>query len=138
MLRDLTSTISHSLTKVWLLDEPLSNLDAKLRVYMRAELRKLQKTLKISTIYVTHDQVEALSMADRIAVVNEGKVLQIGTPDELYTRPGKIFVATFIGNPPMNVIECVLRERERVCTSLNALVLGDLLKDIWARILRRD
>ncbi|MEM0044012.1 MAG: ABC transporter ATP-binding protein [Sulfolobales archaeon] len=98
--------------KVWLLDEPLSNLDAKLRVYMRAELRKLQKTLKISTIYVTHDQVEALSMADRIAVVNEGKVLQIGTPDELYTRPGKIFVATFIGNPPMNVIECVLRERE--------------------------
>ncbi|MEZ0289884.1 MAG: ABC transporter ATP-binding protein [Sulfolobales archaeon] len=96
--------------KVWLLDEPLSNLDAKLRVYMRAELRKLQRTLKITTIYVTHDQVEALSMADRIAVMNSGRIIQIGSPDDLYARPSDIFVASFIGSPPINTIECVVRE----------------------------
>ncbi|MEM4101382.1 MAG: ABC transporter ATP-binding protein [Desulfurococcaceae archaeon] len=96
--------------KVWLLDEPLSNLDAKLRVLMRGELRKLQKTLGITTIYVTHDQVEAMSMSDRIAVMNKGKVVQIGTPDELYHRPSDTFVATFIGSPPMNIINCQLEE----------------------------
>ncbi len=92
--------------KVWLLDEPLSNLDAKLRLMMRAELKRLQRELGITTIYVTHDQAEATSMADRIAVMNEGRVLQIGRPEELYLRPRNIFVATFIGSPPANVIEC--------------------------------
>jgi len=98
--------------KVWLLDEPLSNLDAKLRLYMRAELKKLHEELKITTIYVTHDQVEAMSMADRIAVMNKGKVLQIGTPDELYARPRDTFVATFIGVPPMNLIKCEIETKD--------------------------
>ncbi len=96
--------------RVWLLDEPLSNLDAKLRMQMRAELKKLQKSLGITTIYVTHDQVEAMSMADRIAVMNEGKILQVGTPDDLYYKPSNTFVATFIGAPPMNLLHCELRE----------------------------
>ncbi|MEM4953036.1 MAG: ABC transporter ATP-binding protein [Desulfurococcaceae archaeon] len=96
--------------KVWLLDEPLSNLDAKLRVLMRGELKKLQKTLGITTIYVTHDQVEAMSMSDRVAVMNKGKVLQVGSPDDLYNKPMDIFVATFIGSPPMNIISCVFEE----------------------------
>jgi multiple sugar transport system ATP-binding protein len=82
---------------VLLLDEPLSNLDAKLRLEMREELRNLQKRLGITTVYVTHDQLEALSMSDRIAVMNKGKVLQIGTPEELYMRPKSLFVAGFLG-----------------------------------------
>ncbi len=94
--------------KVWLLDEPLSNLDAKLRLTMRSELKRLQKTLKITAIYVTHDQVEAMSMADRVAVMNSGVILQVGSPTELYRRPKDVFVATFIGIPSMNIIECEL------------------------------
>ncbi len=99
--------------KVWLLDEPLSNLDAKLRLLMRAELKKLQRELGVTTIYVTHDQVEALSMADRIAVMDKGRVQQVGTPHELYYRPANTFVATFIGSPPMNLIECRLIELDK-------------------------
>jgi len=98
--------------KVWLLDEPLSNLDAKLRVLMRSELKRLQKQLGITTIYVTHDQVEAMGMADRIAVMNKGRVAQVGTPEELYSRPADIFVATFIGSPPMNLIQCTIVEKQ--------------------------
>ncbi|BAN89496.1 ABC transporter ATP-binding protein [Aeropyrum camini] len=94
--------------KVWLMDEPLSNLDALLRLAMRAELKKLQKDLGITTVYVTHDQAEALSMADRIAVMNKGRVVQVGTPEEVYLRPKHVFVATFIGAPPMNLIECTI------------------------------
>ena len=90
---------------VLLLDEPLSNLDAKLRVLMRAELKRLQKELGITTIYVTHDQVEAMSMANRIAVMNAGKLQQYAKPEVLYNKPANIFVAGFIGNPPMNFIE---------------------------------
>ncbi len=90
---------------VLLLDEPLSNLDAKLRILMRAELKRLQKELKITTNYVTHDQVEALSMADRIAVMNAGQLQQYATPGELYHKPANIFVAGFIGSPPMNLID---------------------------------
>jgi multiple sugar transport system ATP-binding protein len=96
--------------KVWLLDEPLSNLDAKLRVLMRGELKKLQRALNITTIYVTHDQVEAMSMSDRVAVMNRGRVLQVDNPDNLYSRPQDVFVATFIGSPPMNMITCELVE----------------------------
>ncbi|RLE58654.1 MAG: sugar ABC transporter ATP-binding protein, partial [Thermoprotei archaeon] len=80
---------------VFLMDEPLSNLDAKLRVYMRAELKRLQRELGITTIYVTHDQAEAMTMADRIVVMNEGKIQQIGTPSELYYKPANLFVAGF-------------------------------------------
>jgi multiple sugar transport system ATP-binding protein len=88
----------------FLMDEPLSNLDAALRVQTRAEILKLQKRLATTTIYVTHDQVEAMTMGDRIAVMKKGVLQQIGTPEELYTRPANVFVATFIGSPSMNVV----------------------------------
>jgi multiple sugar transport system ATP-binding protein len=91
--------------KVFLLDEPLSNLDAKLRGAMRRELSLLHKRLKATMIYVTHDQVEALTLADRIVVMNEGYVQQVGTPIELYDHPANLFVASFLGNPPMNLIK---------------------------------
>jgi len=94
----------------FLMDEPLSNLDAKLRVYMRAELKKLQKELGITTIYVTHDQVEAMTMGDKIAILNEGVLQQTGTPDGIYFHPSNIFVAGFIGSPPMNFFNCNLIE----------------------------
>jgi multiple sugar transport system ATP-binding protein len=95
--------------KVFLFDEPLSNLDAKLRVAMRAEIKALHQRLKTTTIYVTHDQVEAMTMADKIVVLNDGRVEQIGTPLDLYDRPDNTFVAAFIGSPSMNMIEGVLR-----------------------------
>src|SRR5687767_2631507 len=91
--------------QVFLFDEPLSNLDAKLRVQMRTEIKELHQRLKTTTVFVTHDQVEAMTMADRIVVMNEGVVEQIGTPLELYDRPGNLFVATFIGSPGMNLIK---------------------------------
>jgi multiple sugar transport system ATP-binding protein len=88
----------------FLMDEPLSNLDAALRVQTRAEILKLQKRLETTTIYVTHDQVEAMTMGDRIAVMKKGVLQQIGTPEELYTQPANVFVATFIGSPSMSVV----------------------------------
>jgi multiple sugar transport system ATP-binding protein len=90
---------------VFLLDEPLSNLDAKLRTAARDELQQFQKRIGITTIYVTHDQVEAMGLGDRIAVLNEGKVRQIGMPQEVYDEPADTFVAAFLGSPPMNLIE---------------------------------
>jgi len=90
--------------KVFLFDEPLSNLDAKLRVAMRAEIKALHQRLKTTTVYVTHDQVEAMTMADRIVVMHDGRIEQIGTPLELYDRPGNLFVAQFIGSPAMNIV----------------------------------
>ncbi len=93
--------------KVFLFDEPLSNLDAKLRVAMRSEIKALHQRLKTTTVYVTHDQVEAMTMADRIAVMNEGRIEQLGAPLELYDRPVNLFVAQFIGSPAMNVFEGV-------------------------------
>jgi multiple sugar transport system ATP-binding protein len=95
--------------KVFLFDEPLSNLDAKLRVAMRAEIKALHQRLKTTTVYVTHDQVEAMTMADRIVVMQEGRIEQIGTPLELYDHPANLFVAQFIGSPAMNVVSGVLR-----------------------------
>ena len=91
--------------QVFLFDEPLSNLDAKLRVQMRTEIKALQRRLRTTTVYVTHDQVEAMSMADRIVVMNDGNVEQIGTPLEVYDDPANLFVAGFIGSPAMNFIE---------------------------------
>ncbi len=90
--------------KVFLMDEPLSNLDAKLRVQMRAELKHLQHELKVTTIYVTHDQIEALTLAHRVAVMNKGRIEQLGTPKEIYNDPRTLFVAGFIGSPPMNLL----------------------------------
>lgn len=89
---------------VFLFDEPLSNLDAKLRVQMRVEIRQLQKRLKTTSLYVTHDQLEALTMADRLVVLNGGKIEQIGTPMEVFHKPATVFVAGFIGSPAMNMI----------------------------------
>jgi len=90
---------------VFLLDEPLSNLDAKLRNSARDELKQFQRELGTTTIYVTHDQVEAMGLGDRIAVLNRGKICQVGTPQEIYDHPMDTFVATFIGSPPMNLVE---------------------------------
>jgi multiple sugar transport system ATP-binding protein len=98
--------------KVFLFDEPLSNLDAKLRVAMRAEIKALHQRLKTTTVYVTHDQIEAMTMADRIVVMQDGLVEQIGTPLELFDRPGNLFVAQFIGSPAMNVLPGTLRMRD--------------------------
>src|SRR5512132_3420298 len=95
--------------KVFLFDEPLSNLDAKLRVAMRAEIKALHQRLKTTTVYVTHDQVEAMTMADRIAVMNDGRIEQLGRPLELYDRPANLFVAQFIGSPAMNIFDGVVR-----------------------------
>ncbi|HTT70908.1 MAG TPA: sn-glycerol-3-phosphate ABC transporter ATP-binding protein UgpC [Anaeromyxobacteraceae bacterium] len=94
---------------VFLFDEPLSNLDAKLRIQMRAEIMKLQRRLETTTIYVTHDQVEAMTMGHRIAVLRDGLLQQVGTPLEVYEHPANAFVAQFIGTPPMNFVRGVLR-----------------------------
>jgi multiple sugar transport system ATP-binding protein len=98
--------------KVFLFDEPLSNLDAKLRVAMRAEIKALHQRLKTTTVYVTHDQIEAMTMADRIVVMHDGIIEQIGTPLELFDRPGNLFVAQFIGSPSMNVVDGILRRQD--------------------------
>ncbi|HLI57655.1 MAG TPA: sn-glycerol-3-phosphate ABC transporter ATP-binding protein UgpC [Actinomycetota bacterium] len=95
---------------VFLMDEPLSNLDAKLRVQMRAEVARLQRRLKVSTLYVTHDQTEAMTMGDRVAVLKDGVLQQLGRPQEIYTHPANLFVAGFIGSPAMNVYEGALSE----------------------------
>ena len=96
--------------EVFLFDEPLSNLDAKLRVQMRAEIRELHQRLKTTTVYVTHDQIEAMTMADRIVVMEGGHIRQIGAPLELYDRPANKFVAGFIGSPSMNLMEGTVRD----------------------------
>jgi multiple sugar transport system ATP-binding protein len=95
--------------QVFLFDEPLSNLDAKLRVQMRTEIKELHQRLKTTTIYVTHDQIEAMTMADKIVVMHDGRVEQIGAPLELYDRPDNLFVAGFIGSPAMNMIKGQIR-----------------------------
>ena len=89
----------------FLMDEPLSNLDAKLRITMRAEIKHLHHRLNVTTIYVTHDQVEAMTLADRVAVMEKGRIRQLGTPTDIYNNPANLFVAGFIGSPPMNLIE---------------------------------
>ncbi|MYM56283.1 ABC transporter ATP-binding protein [Thalassovita mangrovi] len=95
---------------LFLFDEPLSNLDAKLRNQMRIEIKALQRRLGVTSIYVTHDQVEAMTMADRIIVMNAGKIEQIGTPEEVYHRPASTFVASFMGAPPMNLLSAQARD----------------------------
>ena len=109
---------------VFLMDEPLSNLDAKLRSYMRAELKHLQGELGTTTIYVTHDQIEAMTLAHRVAVMNKGIVQQIATPREIYDNPSNLFVAGFIGSPPMNTLEGSLADGAFVAPEGKVLV-GD-------------
>ncbi len=106
---------------VLLLDEPLSNLDALLRLSIRSELKRLQRDLEITTIYVTHDQAEALSMADQVVVINDGVVQQVAPPEQVYWRPRSIFVATFIGSPPTNILKARITsvEEELVCVEVS-------------------
>src|SRR5271163_258739 len=96
--------------KVFLFDEPLSNLDAKLRVQMRTEIKKVHQKVKTTTVYVTHDQVEAMTLADRVVVMNAGRIEQVGSPNDLYHHPATRFVAGFMGSPAMNFIRCRLEE----------------------------
>lgn len=117
--------------KVFLFDEPLSNLDAKLRVNMRIEIKGLHQRLRTTSIYVTHDQVEAMTMADRIIVLNEGRIAQIGRPLELYGKPANLAVAGFIGSPAMNFIPGVLR---RAATRAEVAVRPDLALPVNERV----
>src|SRR6187455_2771792 len=98
--------------KVFLFDEPLSNLDAKLRVQMRTEIKRVHQKVKTTTVYVTHDQVEAMTLADRVVVMNQGRIEQIGTPHDLYHHPRTRFVAGFIGSPAMNFLSCRLEQSD--------------------------
>lgn len=106
---------------ICLMDEPLSNLDAKLRAHMRSEIRQIQRRLGITMIYVTHDQIEAMTMGDRIMILHEGSIQQIGKPIDIYNNPANPFVATFIGSPPMNIAEGVGSKEK------HAIVLNDLI-----------
>ncbi len=108
--------------RAFLFDEPLSNLDAKLRVQMRVEIRNLQRTLGITSVYVTHDQVEAMTLSDLLVVLNAGRIEQAGTPDEIYARPATRFVATFMGSPPMNILPGLVGEKGAI--SVGGLVVG--------------
>ena len=110
---------------VFLMDEPLSNLDAKLRVQMRAEIRGLQRELGVTTVYVTHDQIEAMTMGDRVAVMRKGVLQQVAPPHELYRRPANLFVGGFIGSPPMNLLEATV--------SGGSLRLGSQAIEVGAR-----
>jgi multiple sugar transport system ATP-binding protein len=98
--------------RIFLFDEPLSNLDAKLRVDMRTEIKLLHERVKTTIVYVTHDQIEAMTLGDRIVVMKEGEVRQVGTPQEVYDDPADLFVAGFIGSPSMNFIRCTVESRE--------------------------
>jgi sn-glycerol 3-phosphate transport system ATP-binding protein len=112
--------------QVFLFDEPLSNLDAKLRVQMRVEIKKLQRSLGVTSIYVTHDQVEAMTLSDKLVVMNAGQVEQIGTPTDVYRRPGTRFVATFIGSPPMNILPAKVAGEGRVALGEAVLPVEDM------------
>lgn len=120
--------------KVFLMDEPLSNLDAKLRVSMRNEISKLHRQLGATTIYVTHDQVEAMTMADRIVVMKEGVIQQIGTPMELYNFPKNKFVASFIGSPQMNFLKVDVKGNEAVLEDGSKIIIpGGIIKKMNGR-----
>ena len=116
-------------SKVFLMDEPLSNLDAKLRVAMRSEIVKLHNALNTTTIYVTHDQTEAMTMATRIVVMNKGRVQQIGTPDEIFNNPSNLFVATFIGSPAMNLLNVKCIDNKVTLENGKTLTLDKTLKE---------
>lgn len=124
--------------RVFLMDEPLSNLDAQLRMDMRAQLRALQQKLGVTSIYVTHDQTEAMTLGDRIAVLNDGVIQQLGTPAEIYDRPVNTFVARFVGSPPMNLFTGkVVGEGDAVRLQTPALLI-DLPPELAAKLQKRD
>ena len=112
--------------KVFLMDEPLSNLDARLRIEMRAELKRLHRELKITTVYVTHDQAEAMSLSGRIAVLNEGVVQQCDIPNEVYRKPANVFVGEFIGSPPMNFVKGKVQSLKPLKIQCNEITLSPL------------
>ncbi len=109
--------------QVFLFDEPLSNLDAKLRVQMRTEIKELHQRLKTTTVYVTHDQVEAMTMADKIVVMQDGRVEQVGAPLELFDRPANVFVAGFIGSPSMNMLKGTVSGDDRQSVRLEGVTV---------------
>ena len=119
--------------KVFLMDEPLSNLDAKLRVQMRSEIKKLHQRIGTTFVYVTHDQVEALTMGDRIVILNKGYVQQIGTPQEVYSNPDNIFTAGFVGSPAMNFFDAKVINENEIEFYNQKITLNDKLKDIVNR-----
>ncbi|WP_369008965.1 ABC transporter ATP-binding protein, partial [Pseudomonas yangonensis] len=107
--------------KIYLFDEPLSNLDAKLRVEMRTEIKLMHQRLKTTTVYVTHDQIEAMTLGDKVAVMKDGIIQQLGTPQQTYHDPPNLFAASFIGSPPMNFIPVQLPRRDgQCCAALNS------------------
>ena len=120
--------------EVFLLDEPLSNLDAKLRVQMRAALKRLHGRLGVTTVYVTHDQVEAMTLGDRIAVMSDGKLQQLGAPQDVYDHPANVFVAGFIGSPPMNLLRGRVRDGS---ATAGDLVVPGAGRGRWRRVRRR-
>lgn len=119
--------------KVFLMDEPLSNLDAKLRSKMRAEIKKLQQKLKATVIYVTHDQTEALTMGDRIVVLNQGEIQQVDTAQNIYNKPSNTFVATFMGANPMNIFEAEIKDGFLTFAAISINVNSTPLKDVTPR-----
>lgn len=110
--------------KIYLFDEPLSNLDAKLRVEMRTEIKLMHQRLKTTTVYVTHDQIEAMTLGDKVAVMKDGIIQQFGTPQQIYNDPANLFVASFIGSPPMNFIPVRLQRRDGQCWAALDSALG--------------
>jgi sn-glycerol 3-phosphate transport system ATP-binding protein len=112
--------------QVFLFDEPLSNLDAKLRVQMRVEIKRLQRALGVTSIYVTHDQVEAMTLSDKLVVMSGGQIEQVGTPSEVYRRPETRFVATFIGSPPMNILPGQVEGPGRVSVGGQSIAVTDM------------
>jgi multiple sugar transport system ATP-binding protein len=121
--------------RAFLMDEPLSNLDAKLRVEMRLEIARIQRLLGVATVYVTHDQVEAMTMGDRVAVLRDGKLQQVDTPQDLYDQPANDFVAGFMGSPPMNLIRCHARAGDD-CVKI---IIGDQTVELpWSYTFSHD
>src|SRR4051812_46605270 len=112
--------------QVFLFDEPLSNLDAKLRVQMRVEIKRLQRSLGVTSIYVTHDQVEAMTLSDKLVVMNAGRIEQVGVPSDVYRRPETRFVATFIGSPPMNILPGTVEGPGRVAIGGQSITVTDM------------
>ena len=119
--------------QAYLMDEPLSNLDAKLRVHMRAEIASLQHDLGVTTIYVTHDQVEAMTMGDRVAVMRKGELQQVAPPQELYERPVNLFVGGFIGSPAMNMVEATIERRNGSFVALSVSTRSSSASDVARR-----
>lgn len=113
--------------KIFLFDEPLSNLDAKLRTHMRAEIKQLHKRMQATSVYVTHDQVEAMTLADRIVIMNRGNIEQVGSPMEVFLEPANTFVASFIGSPPMNLFDATIDKQDG---RAQAVISGDVAQSL--------